>query len=155
MGATVDLQLASDKPDLIEQKILTKWVDAVLEHHSDPDKELTIRLVDIPESQQLNLTWRQRDCPTNVLSFPFECPPEIDLPLLGDIIICVPLVATEATKQNKSLEAHWAHLVIHGTLHLLGYDHIEEQPAQIMENIEIKILKKLGYPNPYHLIDSS
>ncbi len=155
MGATIDLQCASNESDLPEQKILTKWVDAVLEYNSDSDKELTIRLVDIPESQQLNLTWRQRDCPTNVLSFPFECPPEVNLPLLGDIIICVPLVATEAIEQNKSLEDHWAHLVIHGTLHLLGYDHIEEQPAKIMEDIEINILQKLGYSNPYHLIDQS
>ncbi len=153
MGATVDLQCASDEPDLPDQQILTKWVDAVLAYHSD--KELTIRLVDIKESQQLNLTWRQRDYPTNVLSFSFECPPEVDLPLLGDIIICVPLVAIEATDQHKSLEAHWAHLVIHGTLHLLGYDHIEDQPAKIMEDIEVKTLQKLGYPNPYHLIDPS
>lgn len=153
MGATVDLQCASDEPDLPDQQILTKWVDAVLAYHSD--KELTIRLVDIKESQQLNLTWRQRDYPTNVLSFSFECPPEVDLPLLGDIIICVPLVVIEATDQHKSLEAHWAHLVIHGTLHLLGYDHIEDQPAKIMEDIEVKTLQELGYPNPYHLIDPS
>jgi probable rRNA maturation factor len=147
MGATVDLQCASDEPDLPNRSILVKWVDAVLEYNSIADKELTIRLVDIAESRQLNLKWRQHDRPTNILSFPFECPPEVNIPFLGDIVICAPLVTTEATTQ--SLYAHWAHLVIHGTLHLLGYDHVEEQQAEIMEGIEVKILKNLDYPNPY------
>ncbi|MBE9561657.1 MAG: rRNA maturation RNase YbeY [Proteobacteria bacterium] len=152
MGTIIDLQCVSDEPDLPSHKMLSKWVDATLVYLSKDNKELTIRLVDTAESQALNLTWRQRNSPTNVLSFPFECPPEVNLPLLGDIVICVPLVATEAKEQHKSLDAHWAHLVIHGTLHLLGYDHIEEQQAKIMEDIEIEILQDLGYPNPY-LID--
>ncbi|MDM8566820.1 rRNA maturation RNase YbeY [Candidatus Halobeggiatoa sp. HSG11] len=154
MGTTIDLQCVSDEPDLPNQDMLSKWVNAVLEYNTKDNKELTIRLVDITEAQQLNFKWRQRNNPTNVLSFPFECPPEVNIPLLGDIVICVPLVATEAAEQHKSLYAHWAHLVIHGTLHLLGYDHIDEQQAQLMENIEVKILKDLGYPNPYHLTDS-
>lgn len=155
MGATIDLQYASDEPDLPDYKILVKWVDAVLEYNSVADKELTIRLVDTAEAQQLNLKWRQRNNPTNVLSFSFECPPEVNIPLLGDIVICAPLVATEAAEQYKNLYAHWAHLVIHGVLHLLGYDHIEEQQAQVMENIEVKILANLNYPNPYHITDPS
>jgi len=83
------------------------------------------------------------------LSFPFECPPGVDIPLLGDIVICATLVACEAFKQQKSLQAHWAHLVVHGTLHLFGYDHISDSQAEIMENLEIRILHHLGYPNPF------
>lgn len=115
------------------------------------DLELTIRIVDEVEAQQLNETWRQRTGPTNVLSFPYECPECIEnLGLLGDIVICAPLVAREAAEQQKSGHAHWAHLVIHGTLHLLGYDHTDDSQAQAMENLEIRILHNLGYPNPYH-----
>ncbi len=113
--------------------------------------ELTIRIVDETESRQLNETWRKCQGATNVLSFPFQCPPGIKVPLLGDIIICAPLVVREAKQQHKSLDAHWAHLVIHGTLHLLGYDHLEEVQAQRMEHLEIQALHHLGYPNPYHI----
>lgn len=177
MSADVDVQYASEEPDLPDKDILTHWVNATLQSqilsdsphqrgdsnaasryqiHPAPSRteklvELTIRIVDEAEARQLNEKWRQCSNPTNVLSFPLEVPPYIDIPLLGDIIICAPLVVFEATKQHKSLHAHWAHLVIHGTLHLLGYDHISEQQAQVMENIEIRVLHDLGYPNPYHL----
>jgi len=125
-------------------------------NHQSPSNlspSITIRIVDVAEAKQLNETWRHGNGPTNVLSFPFDYPPGVDISLLGDIVICAPLVAKEATEQHKSHNAHWAHLVIHGTLHLLGYDHIEEPQAQIMENIEIRILHKLGYPNPYHIVE--
>ncbi len=166
----VDIQYASDEPDLPHQESLTHWVNTVLKaHHKGKGDntenantltpqnaplfpssvELTIRIVDEAESKQLNETWRQCPKPTNVLSFPFESPPGVELPLLGDIVICAPLVALEAAEQHKSLVAHWAHLVIHGTLHLLGYDHIDEAQAQIMEELEISLLHDLGYPNPY------
>lgn len=115
--------------------------------------EMTIRIVDEVEARQLNERWRQRAYPTNVLSFPFECPPGLDIPLLGDIVICAPLVASEAVEQHKPQQAHWVHLVIHGTLHLLGYDHISESQAQVMESLETRILHDLGYPNPYHNIE--
>ncbi|RKZ36817.1 MAG: rRNA maturation RNase YbeY [Gammaproteobacteria bacterium] len=162
----VDVQYASAEANLPNKKTLSHWINVAfscipLEQTGDlpckilPQRqvEMTIRLVDETEGTQLNETWRGGVGPTNVLSFPFECPPGVDMPLLGDIIICAPLVAREATKQNKSLSAHWTHLVIHGTLHLLGYDHIEESQAQLMENLEIRILHDLGYSNPYHIIE--
>jgi probable rRNA maturation factor len=154
--AQVEVQNASDEDDLPDINQLNSWVNAALQVHFVDDKkakvELTIRIVDELESQQLNARWRQKPYPTNVLSFPFEPPPDIDIPLLGDIVICAPLVAREAAEQHKSTTAHWAHLVIHGTLHLLGYDHIEELQAQIMESLEIRVLHDLAYPNPYQIL---
>ena len=114
-----------------------------------PNYELTIRLVDTAESQQLNHQYRDKDKPTNVLSFPFEVPEGIELDLLGDIVICADIVEQEASEQHKALEQHWAHMVIHGCLHLLGYDHISDNEALTMEAIEIKLLAQLGYNNPY------
>jgi len=150
----IDVQYASQAPDLPHRALLTTWVNSALKSEGSLLKqkgEMTIRIVDESEAKQLNKRWRQRPYPTNVLSFPFECPPGVDIPLLGDIVICAPLVAREAADQQKSLHAHWAHLVIHGTLHLLGYDHISEQEAQIMESLEIQILHELGYSNPYQI----
>ncbi|EEQ12819.1 metalloprotease [Yersinia frederiksenii ATCC 33641] len=111
--------------------------------------EVTIRLVDEAESHELNLTYRGKDKSTNVLSFPFEAPPEIELPLLGDLIICRQVVEQEAVEQDKALLAHWAHMVVHGSLHLLGYDHIVDDEAEEMESIETEIMQNLGYPDPY------
>jgi len=148
----IDVQYASQEPDLPHRSLLTTWVNSALETEDKFDAELTIRIVDESEAKQLNKRWRQRPFPTNVLSFPFECPPGVDIPLLGDIVICAPLVAREAAEQQKSPYAHWAHLIIHGTLHLLGYDHISDQDAQIMENLEVQILHDLGYPNPYQTL---
>lgn len=154
MGTIVDVQYASNEPDLPDKDRLTCWVNAALRNSRD-DVELTIRLVDETEARQLNEKWRKRLGPTNVLSFPFECLPEVDVSCLGDIVICAPLVAREAIEQQKSLDAHWAHLVIHGTLHLLGYDHVQEAAAQVMECLEINILNELGYPNPYDTVETS
>jgi probable rRNA maturation factor len=113
------------------------------------DTELTLRLVDRSESRELNARFRGKDQPTNVLSFPADLPPGIDIPLLGDIVICAPLVEEEARTQDKPLQEHWAHLVIHGILHLLGYDHQVEQDAIEMERIEVELLASLGIGNPY------
>lgn len=110
---------------------------------------MTIRLVDEAESHELNLTYRGKDKPTNVLSFPFEAPPGIEMPLLGDLIICRQVVEQEAKEQQKPLEAHWAHMVVHGSLHLLGYDHIEDDEAEEMESLETEIMLALGYEDPY------
>jgi probable rRNA maturation factor len=160
----VEVQYVSDEPDLPDKRRLAKWVSTALQCQSDsglpvneriqfnPSLELTIRIVDAAESQQLNETWRKKTGPTNVLSFPFENPPGITLPILGDIVICAPLVISEAEQQQKLLDAHWAHLVIHGTLHLLGHDHLDEVQAQQMEQIEIQALHHLGYPNPYYFV---
>lgn len=156
--ALIDVQYASDLSDLPETDVLQLWVETVLNHPgvncslavpADEPLELTIRIVDEHEGQYLNQRWRGKTGPTNVLSFPFESPPEVPIPLLGDIVVCAPVVLREAEEQHKSSTAHWAHLVIHGTLHLLGYDHIEDADADIMEALEIEILAKLTYPNPY------
>lgn len=114
-----------------------------------PETEITIRIVDEAESHELNLTYRGKDKPTNVLSFPFEVPEGIELPLLGDLIICRQVVEKEAQEQQISLESHWAHLAIHGTLHLLGYDHIEDAEAEEMEGLETEIMQSLGFEDPY------
>ena len=124
------------------------WLEAVLPQFQ-PVSEVTIRIVDEAESHELNLTYRGKDRPTNVLSFPFEAPPEIELPLLGDLIICRQVVEKEAVEQSKTVEEHWAHMVIHGCLHLLGYDHIEDDEAEEMESLETEILQNLGYADPY------
>jgi probable rRNA maturation factor len=117
--------------------------------------EITVRFVAAAEGRPLNRHYRGKDYATNVLSFPAEVPdgpdgePLLDIPLLGDLVICVPVVEREAGEQNKSLEAHWAHLVIHGCLHLLGYDHIDDDEAEEMEALERQLLAELGYPDPY------
>ncbi|WP_313453720.1 rRNA maturation RNase YbeY [Stutzerimonas nitrititolerans] len=126
-----------------------RWCELALRQRS-ADSELTIRLVDEAEGRELNHTWRQKDYATNVLSFPADVPDELlDIPLLGDLVVCVPVVAREAAEQGKPLEAHWAHLVIHGCLHLLGYDHIDDAEADEMEALERQLLAELGHPDPY------
>ena len=148
--ATIDLQVASEHEHCPTLSQLSTWVDATLAAtEAIPTSELTIRIVDETESRQLNRDYRGFDKPTNVLSFPFDAPPGIELNLLGDLVICAPIVEKEAEEQGKAQIAHWAHLVIHGTLHLLGYDHIEDKEADIMEALETAILNSLGYPDPY------
>ncbi len=128
---------------------LRRWCELPLRQRQG-DSELTIRLVDEDEGRELNRTWRQKDYATNVLSFPADVPEELlDIPLLGDLVICVPVVEREAVEQGKALQAHWAHLVIHGCLHLLGYDHIDDEEAEEMESLERQLLAELGHPDPY------
>ena len=146
----VDRQQAVEAEGLPTQAELEAWVAAVLERHDvAADSELTVRLVDSEESQALNRDYRGRDKPTNVLSFPFECPPGVALPLLGDLVISHPVVAAEAADQDKSLHDHYAHMVVHGTLHLLGYDHLEDEEAEAMEALEREILAGFGIGDPY------
>ena len=155
MNFFVDIQNALEpEPQGIpsEEKII-EWVSFVLNDAGESvldESEMTVRLVHEAEITELNQNYRQKDGPTNVLSFPADIPDEVELPLLGDVIICAEIVENEAQSQNKSLESHWAHMVVHGTLHLLGYDHIEESDAVEMETKEIEILANFGYSNPYN-----
>jgi probable rRNA maturation factor len=151
LNLALDLQVAlaqSQGAELPEQVVLEQWVTAALEGQME-EAELTIRLVENDESASLNQQYRDRPGPTNVLSFPFEAPADVPLPLLGDLIICVPLVAQEAQEQGKAVRAHWAHLVVHGVLHLRGYDHIDDSDAREMEDLERKIMAYLGFDDPY------
>ncbi|WGE89993.1 rRNA maturation RNase YbeY [Actinobacillus arthritidis] len=150
----IDLQIATENNEnLPSLDQFTQWVQRALSHEAQtedfPETEITIRIVDEAESHELNLTYRGKDKPTNVLSFPFEVPEGIELPLLGDLIICRQVVEQEAQEQQIALESHWAHLAIHGTLHLLGYDHIEDAEAEEMEGLETEIMQSLGFEDPY------
>jgi probable rRNA maturation factor len=129
---------------------LRQWAKQVLKNKLST-AEMTIRIVAEKEMIALNSTYRHKNKPTNVLSFPFDMPKEVklDIPLLGDIVICAAVVNEEAATQNKTTEAHWAHIVTHGVLHLLGYDHEVEADAVRMEAEEIKILQRQGFQNPY------
>ncbi|MGY0218086.1 rRNA maturation RNase YbeY [Endozoicomonadaceae bacterium StTr2] len=151
----IDLQIASDNKALPTEVQLESWASAAITaadadtETSRDEAEISIRIVDTEEGAELNLQWRNKDYATNVLSFPSDLPPELNLPLLGDLVVCAPVVEREAKEQNKALEAHWAHMIIHGTLHLLGFDHIEDSEAEEMESLETAILAGLGYPDPY------
>lgn len=149
MSHIIDLQNACDLEELPTIELFQQWVDMALTTVTDKEFELTIRLVNLDESQQLNKQYRHKDKPTNVLSFPFEVPEGIELNLLGDLVICAQVVEQEAKAQNKALFNHWSHMVIHGCLHLLGYDHINDNDAHEMEALEVKILAKLSISNPY------
>ena len=156
MNPQVDIQSATAEP-VPEEEDIRRWVAAALAgvpesarlqaRHAAP--ELTVRLVDGPEMTHLNTSFRAKSGATNVLSFPADLPAELELPLLGDIVICAPVVRREAAEQGKTLAAHWAHMTVHGTLHLLGYDHLEEADAGTMEALESVILRALDFDCPY------
>ncbi|GGX70103.1 rRNA maturation RNase YbeY [Saccharospirillum salsuginis] len=158
MNLTLDLQSASTQDDLPDAAQLTSWLQAALSGRRER-AEVSVRLVDETESRTLNRTYRDKDYPTNVLSFPFEVPEGIDdeelQALLGDLVICAPVVRREAHEQGKPERHHWAHMVVHGTLHLLGYDHIDADEAEHMEQLERDILANLGLPDPYLLPEES
>ncbi|VFP88173.1 rRNA maturation RNase YbeY [Candidatus Erwinia haradaeae] len=145
----LNLQLAcKNKKNLPTESDFYHWL-TVMCVYFHPEKEITIRVVDIKEMILLNHKFCGKDTSTNVLSFPFENIPGTTFPLLGDIIICRQVVELESSLQYKALTAHWAHMTIHGALHLLGYNHVSENEALIMQSIEVKSLMKLGYPDPY------
>ena len=151
MSIELDLQLAvENEHGLPTEQDIQLWLDKTIPQFQK-SAELTIRIVDTEESHQLNHEYRGKDKPTNVLSFPFEAPPGIELDLLGDLIICRQVVEKEAEEQNKPLLAHWAHMVVHGSLHLLGYDHIEDDEAEEMESLETEIMQAMGFEDPYIL----
>jgi probable rRNA maturation factor len=157
----IDLQIASENKQLPTLAQLEQWAQLALQT-PDSDAEITIRMVDDAESHELNLQYRGQDKPTNVLSFPFEQPdfndPELaaemaaelgDSGYLGDLVVNAQLVAQEAVQQHKTVADHWAHLIIHGTLHLQGFDHIEDNEAEAMEALEGQLLATLNIVNPY------
>ncbi len=147
----ITVQRATATKSLPSTAKLKLWAKAALQAKMKA-AELNIRIVDKKEITELNSTYRHKHKPTNVLSFPFDMPKELDTqcPVLGDIVICAEMIAEEAREQGKTLDSHWAHMVVHGALHLLGYDHEQDHDAEIMEAEEIKILHALGLPNPYH-----
>ena len=143
----IELQIASNTRDLPAATQFATWVSAA--RLDDSEGSVVIRIVDEPESRQLNRDYRGKDRPTNVLSFPFEPPPGIPEEHLGDLVICAPVVFREAQEQLKEPEAHWAHMVVHGVLHLQGFDHQNSAEAEEMESLERQILARLGYSDPY------
>lgn len=149
MHIILDLQLASEHTTTPSAEQFQHWVESALTERCKDQSELTIRVVSAAESQALNKQYRGKDKPTNVLSFPFEPLEGISLPLLGDLVICAEIVAEEAQQQGKPEADHWAHMVVHGCLHLLGYDHIQDDEAEQMESLEIDILEALGISDPY------
>jgi len=144
----LDIQNASAEP-VPDEDDIRRWIEAALATSGRDQTEISLRLVDTDEMAKLNSDYRGKAGPTNVLSFPADLPAELELPLLGDIVICAPVVYAEAAQQGKSPAAHWAHMAVHGTLHLLGYDHIEEHEAHEMEALETAVLATLNFPCPW------
>lgn len=144
----IEVQVVFSSPGQPDKAQIQQWVDAALQDY-DKDTEIVVRIVDVHESAQLNKQYRHKPGPTNILSFPADIPEGIGLNLLGDLVVCAPVVEREAIEQQKLLSHHWAHIIIHGVLHLLDYDHIENDEAEAMESLEIKILQTLNISNPY------
>ena len=150
MSLNIDIENVSGITSIPDDKSIIKWATLALEK-KHKDAEICLRIVDEEEGQYLNKEWRNKESATNVLSFPVGEVIEHAPNLLGDIVICAPIVEKEAKQQQKENEAHWAHLIIHGILHLQGYDHVSDDDANIMEKKEIQILKEIGYANPYEI----
>jgi probable rRNA maturation factor len=143
----VDVQYAFAKPSLPTVEQLRTWASAAA--LGARQAEVVVRIVGEDESARLNQHYRHQCGPTNVLSFPFEAPPQVSLPLLGDLVLCAPVIAREARAQAKPESSHWAHMVVHGMLHLQGYNHATDAQAREMEELEIEIMARLGFDNPY------
>lgn len=147
----IDVQRVCDLENIPNNEEFILWVETALQHalYRKPNPELTIRIVDEQEIRDLNKQYRDKDKSTNVLSFASDLPEGIPINLLGDLIVCPSIVEHEAQAQQKTLTAHWCHMTVHGALHLLGFDHIDDNEAEEMESLEITILKTLGFNNPY------
>ena len=154
MNLSIDIQKACASEDSPDEDSIKRWVSAAIRDERD-ECELSIRIVDEQESADFNQRYRGKSAATNVLSFPFDAVTPEPLPILGDLVICAPVLVREAAEQQKTTTAHWAHIVIHGVLHLLGYDHIEDQDAEQMESLETAIMLVLDFPPPYRILDES
>ncbi len=150
MAYQIDIESNSQSQQIPALAELERWISAALQSQKLEDAEVSLYIVDEDESQQLNNQYRSKDYPTNVLSFPADIPEEVGVPLLGDLVVCAPVVEREAQEQGKTLAAHWAHMLVHGSLHLLGFDHIDDTEADEMEALETAIITGLGYPAPYN-----
>ena len=159
MNISAEIQVASEGDDVPDPESISGWLREVMRNqtvmnlNSPADNEQTaevcVRIVDVEEIEYLNSTYRHKPGSTNVLSFPSQLPADIPLRQLGDIVICAAVVNNEAAQQYKTPQAHWAHMVIHGALHLLGYDHENDDDAEVMEDLETQILQGMGFPSPY------
>lgn len=148
MQIKVNIQRATKTRNLPSNQRIRTWVHAALKSHVQ-QAELTVRMVGTGEAARLNQAWRREKGPTNVLSFPADDRHDLATGFLGDIVLCAPVIVREAMQQGKSLGAHWAHMIIHGALHLLGYDHEKYAEARKMERLEKKLLAKLAIADPY------
>jgi len=144
----LEFQIVSESQKIPAQEKFKKWIDAILQDDAE-DSEIVIRIVDEQEMILFNEQYRGKNGSTNVLSFPFEAPDGVDSDLLGDLLVCAPVVEKESKQQEKLLEHHWAHMIVHGVLHLIGYDHINDAEAEEMEALEIKILRSIKIDDPY------
>lgn len=144
MSVSESLDSEEDIPNVA---LIQQWADKAC--LCEDEVVTSVQVVSNDEMRELNNTWRGKDRPTNVLSFPMQSPEELDLKILGDLALCAGVINTEARQQHKSVQAHWAHMVVHGMLHLQGYDHIDEAQADEMEALEANILDQLGFDNPY------
>ena len=149
MSYQIDVEVNSSSTKIPGVEQIELWIASALRSDELTEAEVSVYIVDESESQELNHQYRGKNKPTNVLSFPADIPDEVGVPLLGDLVVCAPVVEREAQEQGKTLEAHWAHMLIHGTLHLLGFDHIEEDEAEVMEALETRLMTQLHYPAPY------
>lgn len=149
MAYQIDIESNSQSQQIPPVAELERWISAALRSQQLEEAEVSLYIADEAESQELNSQYRGKDYPTNVLSFPADIPEEVGVPLLGDLVVCAPVVEREAREQGKTLNAHWAHMLVHGCLHLLGFDHTEDGEAEEMEALETEIITGLGYPAPY------
>lgn len=149
MSYQIDVEVNSSSTKIPSVDNIELWISTALHSDELTEAEVSVYIVDEGESQELNKQYRGKDKPTNVLSFPADIPDEVGVPLLGDLVVCAPVVEREAREQGKTLEAHWAHMLVHGTLHLLGYDHVEDDEAEVMEALETRLMAQLHYAAPY------
>jgi probable rRNA maturation factor len=152
MNLSIDIQMACPSEEAPDEDSIKRWVSAAIRDERD-NSELNLRIVDEQESADFNQQYRGKTGATNVLSFPFDAVTPEPLPILGDLVVCAPVVNREANEQQKTTEAHWAHIIVHGVLHLLGYDHIDDKDAEQMEGLETAIMLELNFPAPYESTD--